>query len=239
MPQGTNRPQAPNNKPGGGKPPYDPAKYETVNDRIKRFYADNPGGRIVAALEGSSAADLSTVVIRAEVFLTAEDQAGKLPKGTGLASETYGVGSFANNGSHIENCETSAIGRALANAGYSGKLERATREEMEKATRFQQPEPPRHPTPAGSSQAINPQELTPRQQRAEQARQDRNNPPAAPDPGDDEIAAGEAPPGASLACNQCGKPLTQSQYTIALKNFGIPLCPPHQQEAKNNINAGG
>ena len=32
----------------------------------------------------------------------------------------------------MENCETSAIGRALANAGYAAKGKRASREEMAK-----------------------------------------------------------------------------------------------------------
>jgi hypothetical protein len=35
----------------------------------------------------------------------------------------------------LENCETSAIGRALANAGYAAKGKRASREEMTKVVK--------------------------------------------------------------------------------------------------------
>jgi hypothetical protein len=45
---------------------------------------------------------------------------------------------MANKTSALENCETSSIGRALANAGYSGNR-RATREEMAKVERGQTP----------------------------------------------------------------------------------------------------
>ena len=41
--------------------------------------------------------------------------------------------------SALEVCETSSIGRALANAGYSGN-KRASREEMEKVQRFEKAE---------------------------------------------------------------------------------------------------
>jgi hypothetical protein len=44
---------------------------------------------------------------------------------------------MANQSSALENCETSAIGRALANAGYSGN-KRTSREEMEKVQRFEE-----------------------------------------------------------------------------------------------------
>ena len=45
---------------------------------------------------------------------------------------------MANKTSALENAETSAIGRALANAGYSGN-KRATREEMAKVARDKKP----------------------------------------------------------------------------------------------------
>jgi hypothetical protein len=54
-------------------------------------------------------------------------------KSTGLAFEIDGQG-MANKTSALENAETSAIGRALANAGYSGN-KRASREEMAKVAR--------------------------------------------------------------------------------------------------------
>lgn len=120
---------------------FNPADYETVEQRIKRFYTDNPDGRIVTEnLTTSADRSVSTWVTRSFVYLTADDQANNLPKATGLAFEIDGTG-MANKTSALENAETSAIGRALANAGYSGN-KRATREEMAKVARDVTPEAP-------------------------------------------------------------------------------------------------
>lgn len=107
--------------------------YETVESRIKRFYAEYPDGRIVTDWESSYAVDGASPniwVIKASAYLTAGDQANKLPKATGYASEIDGTGG-ANNGSALPNAETSSIGRCLANLGMSGN-KRASREEMQK-----------------------------------------------------------------------------------------------------------
>lgn len=111
--------------------------YETVESRIKKFYEQNPDGRIVTKwLNEFRLNDTSdTYIVKASVYLTAGDQANKLPKATGLAVEVTGTGG-ANNGSALENAETSAIGRALANMNLSGN-KRASREEMEKVQRMQ------------------------------------------------------------------------------------------------------
>lgn len=115
-------------------PRFNLADYETVEERIKRFYKENPDGRIITQnLTTVADRSVSTWIVRAEVFLTAGDQAVALPKASGLAFEVDG-GNGANQTSALENAETSAIGRALANAGYSGN-KRASREEMEKVVR--------------------------------------------------------------------------------------------------------
>ena len=114
------------------------ADYETVEERIKRFYAAHEDGRIVTEWENIRADQsegAKTWVVRASVFLTAGDQANMLPKATGYAVEIDGTGG-ANNGSALENAETSAIGRALANMNLSGN-KRASREEMQKVERTQ------------------------------------------------------------------------------------------------------
>lgn len=109
--------------------------YETVEQRIKRFLTDNPDGRIITQnLTTPADRAVSTWVVRSEVFLTAGDQANNLPKASGLAFEIDGSAG-ANQTSALENAETSSIGRALANAGYSGN-KRASREEMEKVARL-------------------------------------------------------------------------------------------------------
>jgi hypothetical protein len=69
-------------------------------------------------------------VIRAELWL------GDVCIATGYAEEVRGAGNV-NRTSHVENCETSAVGRALANAGMAGTdvNKRPSREEMAKVQR--------------------------------------------------------------------------------------------------------
>jgi hypothetical protein len=100
--------------------------YEPVEARIRRFYADHPDGRITTELL-SSADEIKIVVCKAFLHV------GEQLVATGLAFEREGEG-MVNNTSHLENCETSAIGRALANYNYSGN-KRPSREEMGKVAR--------------------------------------------------------------------------------------------------------
>lgn len=120
--------------------------YETVEERIRRFHNDWPDGRIIA-WEITSAADREKGywTVRAQVFIDHEDQHMNCPKATGLAFEIEGTAG-ANKTASLENAETSAIGRALANAGYSGN-KRASREEMEKVGRGPVPTAPEPEVP--------------------------------------------------------------------------------------------
>src|SRR6056297_737063 len=112
------------------------ADYETVEERIKRFYTDHPDGRIITENETLPEYRSEKVwVMKALVFESGEDVERGCPKATGYAFEIDGTG-MANQSSALENCETSAIGRALANANYSGN-KRTSREEMEKVQRFE------------------------------------------------------------------------------------------------------
>ena len=109
-------------------------EYETVAERIKRAFKDHPDLRIVTEnLTQQHDRALATWVVKASIYLNAEDQAKGLVKATGLAFEIDGVG-MANKTSALENAETSAIGRALANAGYFGD-KKASREEMSKVAK--------------------------------------------------------------------------------------------------------
>lgn len=105
------------------------ADYETVEERIKRFYNDNPTGRIITDLIEHDASK-GLWVCKSYIFRSSEDID---PAATGLAFEIDGQG-MANKTSALENAETSAIGRALANMNYSGN-KRASREEMSKVQR--------------------------------------------------------------------------------------------------------
>ena len=99
--------------------------YETVEERLVKFWKDHPDGQIhTKVLEHTT----SRFIVEASIYRT---EADARPWTTGLAEETI-QGRGVNATSALENCETSAIGRALANAGYATKGKRASREEMVK-----------------------------------------------------------------------------------------------------------
>ena len=103
--------------------------YETVEDRLKQYWKDNPNGRIWTEVVHETE-DGSCVTIRALVYINADDSN---PISTGIAQETKGQGGFANTDAWVENCETSAIGRALANWKYQGTGKaRPSQQEMSK-----------------------------------------------------------------------------------------------------------
>jgi hypothetical protein len=117
--------------------------YETVEERLRRFWSSDfaKDARIVT-VNHTKAQDraVGTWVVEARLYLDQDDQAQNLPKTTGWAFEVDGVG-MANKTSALENAETSAIGRCLANFTFSGN-KRVTREEMEKVQRGVTPKLP-------------------------------------------------------------------------------------------------
>ena len=103
------------------------ADYETVESRLEKWWKEFPDGRISTELEVCEA---HRYVIKAYLYRTYLDQ---VAYSTGFAEEKdsdRGV----NATSALENCETSAIGRALANAGFAAKGKRPSREEMQKVS---------------------------------------------------------------------------------------------------------
>jgi hypothetical protein len=121
---------------------FDLSSYVTVDERIDRFWADYPHGAIRTELLYANN-DGSSVAIRASVF---KDWEHPHPDATGIAQELQG-GANANRASWWENCETSAIGRALANMGMSISKQRPSREEMAKVQRYQDERPQERPAP--------------------------------------------------------------------------------------------
>lgn len=99
--------------------------YETVEERLIKFWKEHPDGQIHTKLLDSAG---GRFIVEAAIYRT---EADVRPWTTGLAEETV-QGRGVNATSALENCETSAIGRALANAGYATKGKRASREEMGK-----------------------------------------------------------------------------------------------------------
>jgi hypothetical protein len=104
------------------------ADYEPVEIRLEKFIRDFPDFRIATELESVSN---DRYIVKAYLYRTFADG---VAFSTGLAEETVSA-KGVNSTSALENCETSAIGRALANAGYAPKGKRASREEMIKVTK--------------------------------------------------------------------------------------------------------
>jgi hypothetical protein len=101
------------------------ADYETVEVRLEKFIKDYPDFRISTELE---VCEKDRYIVKAYLFKTAQCSSAF---STGLAEEKV-TDRGVNQTSALENCETSAIGRALANAGYAAKGKRPSREEMSK-----------------------------------------------------------------------------------------------------------
>lgn len=107
------------------------AYYVPVAERIEKFHARYPEGRILTAIV-THELDSGFILIRAEVYRFAQDTS---PSATGHAYEVRGEG-YVNKSSYIENAETGAVGRALAILGFEVKRGLASREEMEKVQRM-------------------------------------------------------------------------------------------------------
>lgn len=126
--------------------PFNLDEYDTVASRIKKFRSEHPNGRMATEIISATGETGSTRwVVRALLWTDRwEDRDMTIkrvePDATGLATETDGE-EGVNETSALENAETSAIGRALANLGYSGD-KRASREEMQKANRRRRRRPP-------------------------------------------------------------------------------------------------
>jgi hypothetical protein len=109
-------------------PDFDPESYAPVAARVELFYERYPTGRILTELVQHNDRE---IVFRAAVFRAAEDRE---PAATGWAAERVGDGEV-NAVACLENTETSAIGRALANLGFTASRLRPSAEEVAKAIR--------------------------------------------------------------------------------------------------------
>jgi hypothetical protein len=118
-----------NNKPN----PMDQrlANYVEVNERIMEFWSKYPNGRIHTEIVSWQD---SVIVMKASVY---KDIADTLPAAVGHAYEREGS-TPVNRSSVLENCETSAVGRATAILGLSIKRSIASKEEVANAIKQQE-----------------------------------------------------------------------------------------------------
>jgi hypothetical protein len=112
--------------------------YETVAERLNRAHSDHPDLRIITdliAVERDDNHRPIQYIVRAQAWL------GDVLKAQDYAEEMVGS-SNVNRTSALENCTTSAIGRALSAMNYqgsiNGKPSRVTKEEMQKVERTEQ-----------------------------------------------------------------------------------------------------
>jgi hypothetical protein len=104
--------------------------YETVEERLAKFWNDNPDGRIETERVVALNAPSDEYVFVARLFRT---EADKHPVSTGWASETKTSSGF--NKFACELSESSALGRALANWTYAKKGARPSQVEMERVAK--------------------------------------------------------------------------------------------------------
>ena len=97
--------------------------YAQVNERIKAFRMLYPEGTILTEIVG---------INEGICIMKATIKNGDLILGTGTAYEKENS-TFINKTSYIENCETSAVGRALAMCGIGIDTSVASAEEVQNA----------------------------------------------------------------------------------------------------------
>ena len=112
---------------------FNPDEYITVSERIEKFYAKFPQGRILTSIIEHNA-ETGFVLVRAEVYREPDDA---LPAATGHAYELRSAG-HVQAGSYVEVGETSAVGRALALLGFEVRRGVASREEVIRGAKKQQ-----------------------------------------------------------------------------------------------------
>ena len=102
--------------------------YVEVNQRVKAFRMVYPMGFIQTEILEH---DAGKVMMKAEVGFY-HNGTEKVILGSGMAFELQSA-SFINKTSYIENCETSAVGRALGMAGFGIDASIASAEEVQNA----------------------------------------------------------------------------------------------------------
>lgn len=131
---------------------FDLDSYETVESRLTRFWEKYPEGRVLTDLVFH---DDRRFVVKAEIYF---DRVDMQPVATGYAEEIVGA-SPVNKTAALENCETSAIGRALANCGFvSTAGKRPSREEMDKVQRYEA-EPRKQPKSKTKEKSFTPEDI--------------------------------------------------------------------------------
>jgi hypothetical protein len=131
--------------------------YAPVEDRLREFWEQHPYGRVITELLHADH-EAQDYIVRAEVYFGNELR-NDPPTASGLAHDSAAMLSPNLRHSALEICETSAIGRALANANFAAKGKRPSREEMAKnsagASRHAAPPAEQRPEPDTYGEGVN------------------------------------------------------------------------------------
>ena len=100
-------------------------QYETVASRLRRFRTDHPDWTIMPEI-----ITVDDEVVRMQVSIGYFSEAGSYVALAMAHAEEYRAASEINATSALENCETSALGRALAFIGYGSADSIASAEEV-------------------------------------------------------------------------------------------------------------
>ena len=124
---------------------FDLTNYETVEARLVRWWAAYPNGRLYTCMMNYTG---DACVFYCELYADKDD---KVPVATGYAEEIKSDRGV-NATSFVENCETSAIGRAIANCPLQAPAggPRPSRNEMQKVERLTTPSQPQVHVPQGA-----------------------------------------------------------------------------------------
>ena len=124
---------------------FDLSNYETVEQRLVRWWSAYPNGRVYTCMMNYTG---DACVFYAELYADKDD---KVPVATGYAEEVKS-NRGVNATSFVENCETSAIGRAIANCPLQAPASgpRPSRNEMQKVERLTTSPQPQEHIPRGA-----------------------------------------------------------------------------------------
>jgi hypothetical protein len=133
--------------------------YVDVATRIAKFYEPSTGETVYGSIEAELVVDDGKRVVMKGVVnryhLGPDGFLHSYVAGVGHAEEVRGAG-MVNKTSALENCETSAWGRALAAAGLEVRAGIASKQEMEKVQRMQATAP-------AKLEVVKPKKITPAQ----------------------------------------------------------------------------
>lgn len=123
--------------------------YAEVPQRIKAFRSICPGGAIITEMLSN---ENGVCVFRATVY---DEEKNIIGTGTAYENEKS---SFINKTSYIENCETSAVGRALGMCGFGIDTSIASAEEVENAI-YNQNKPEEQPKQPEQPKQVSPRKM--------------------------------------------------------------------------------